>query len=147
MYLYFLLFTSSEHLIKFRRFLNKCQPNMKFSFEEEKHGKLSFADAQVAEKKTLTSFFSFSWRIVHSNHGKLQKVLKKTLGCCKIQLVFKNQRNLPNVFRFKNRLLTTLCLVLFKFQSGRCNASYYGETDTHLKIRPGEHISISSISF
>ena len=32
---------------------------MKFSFEEEKHGKLSFADAQVAEKKTLTSFFPF----------------------------------------------------------------------------------------
>ena len=30
---------------------------MKFSFEEEKHRKLSFVDAQVAEKKTLTSFF------------------------------------------------------------------------------------------
>ena len=32
---------------------------MKFSFEEEKHGKLSVVDAQVAEKKTLTSAFPF----------------------------------------------------------------------------------------
>ena len=77
MYLYFLLFTSSEHLIKFRRFLNKCQPNTKFSFEEEKHGKLSFADAQVAEKKTLTSFFPFLGELSIQTTENFKKFSKK----------------------------------------------------------------------
>ena len=85
---------------------------MKFSFEVEKHGKLSFADAQVAEKKNLTSFFPFLGELSIQTTENFKKFSKKTLGCCKIQLVFQNQRNLPNVFRFKNCLLTTLCLVL-----------------------------------
>ena len=49
---------------------------MKFSFEEEKHRKLSFVDAQVAEKKTLTSFFFFFWIIVHLNHDKTSSTQK-----------------------------------------------------------------------
>ena len=37
--------------------------------------------------------------------------------------------------------------VVYKFQCGRCNASYYGETDRHLKVRSGEHIVISPLTF
>ena len=37
--------------------------------------------------------------------------------------------------------------VVYKFQCGRCNASYYGETDRHLKVRSGEHIGISPLTF
>ena len=37
--------------------------------------------------------------------------------------------------------------VVYKFQSRRCNASYYGETDRHLKIRSGEHGGISPLTF
>ena len=36
---------------------------------------------------------------------------------------------------------------MYKFQCRRCNASYYGETDKHLKGRPGEHISNSPLTF
>ena len=43
----FVLFKSGDHLIKFRDYLDKCHPNMKFSFEEEKNGKLSFLDVEV----------------------------------------------------------------------------------------------------
>ena len=68
--------------------------------------------------------------------------------CCKIQIVFKNQRNLSNVFHFKDRLPYGLVsCVVYEFQCGRCNASYYGETDRHLKVRSGEHISVSPINF
>ena len=48
----FVLFKSRDHLIKFRDYLNKCHSNMKFSFEEEKNGKLSFLDVEVFEKET-----------------------------------------------------------------------------------------------
>ena len=36
---------------------------------------------------------------------------------------------------------------MYKFQCGRCNASYYGEIDRHLKVRSGEHTSISPLTF
>ena len=32
--------------------------------------------------------------------------------------------------------------VVYKYTCGRCNSTYYGETDRHLKVRPGEHIGI-----
>ena len=82
------------------------------------------------------------------NLTKLQNVLKRVLGCCKIQIVFKSQRNLSNVFRFKDRLpYELISRVVYKFQCGRCNSSYIGETDRHLKVRSGEHIGISPLTF
>ena len=42
----FVLFKS--RLLNLRDYLNKCHPNMKFSFEEEKNGKLSFLDVEVS---------------------------------------------------------------------------------------------------
>ena len=48
-------------------------------------------------KENLNTCFSFSWKIVPSN----QDNTSRTLGCCKIQIVLKNQRNISNVFHFK----------------------------------------------
>ena len=30
---------------------------------------------------------------------------------------------------------------------GKCNSTYYGETDRHLKVKSGEHIGISPLTF
>ena len=99
-------------------------------------------------KENLNTCSSFSWGIILSPRTKLQQVLERTLDCCKIQRVFKNQKNLSDVFHFKDRLPGDLVSwVVYKFQCGRCNASYYGETDRHLKVRSGEHIGISSLTF
>ena len=46
----FVLFKSRDHLIKFRDYLKKCHYNMKFSFEEEKNGKLSLLDVEVSRE-------------------------------------------------------------------------------------------------
>ena len=62
--------------------------------------------------------------------------------------VFENRINLSKVFHFKDRLpYDLMSCVVYKFQCGRCNASYYGETDRHLKVRSGENISISPLTF
>ena len=37
--------------------------------------------------------------------------------------------------------------VVYKYMCGRCNSTYYGETDRHLKVRSGEHIGISPLTF
>ena len=101
-----------------------------------------------AEKKTLTFVLSFLRKLSLQTRAKLQKVLKRTLSCSKIQIVFKNQINLLNIFHSKDHLSYDLAsCVVYKFQCGRCNASCYGETDRHLKIRLGEDISIFPLTF
>ena len=43
----FVLFKSADHLEKFRNYFNNCHPNMSFSFEKEKNGKMSFLDVLI----------------------------------------------------------------------------------------------------
>ena len=68
----------------------------------------------TAEKKNLllTLVLPFLGDLPLQTRTKLKKVLKITLGCCKIQIVFKNQRNLSNLFLLKIVYLTILCLLL-----------------------------------
>ena len=78
---------------------------------------------------------------------KLKKSFKGILNCCKLQIVFKNQRKLASVFRFKDRLPDDLVArVVYKYTYGKCKSSYYGEMDRHLKFRCGEHIGISPLT-
>ena len=75
------------------------------------------------------------------------KSFKGILNCCKLQIVFKSQRKLASVFRFKDRLPYDLVSgVVYKYTCGSCKSSYYGETDRHLKVRCGEHIGISPLT-
>ena len=70
------------------------------------------------------------------------------MSSSKQSLKQKNQRNLSNLFRFKHRLPYDLVsCVMYKFQCGRCNTSFYGETDWHSKVRLEEHIGISLLTF
>ena len=55
----------------------------------------------TAEKKTLTLALPFLGELSHQTRIKLQKVLKRTLSCAKIQIVFKNQINFSNVFHLQ----------------------------------------------
>ena len=36
--------------------------------------------------------------------------------------------------------------LIYKFQCSNCNITYYGETERHLKVRAGEHISTSPLT-
>ena len=78
---------------------------------------------------------------------KLRKSLKGILNCCKLQIVFKSQNKLVKAFCFKDRIPEELTSgVVYKFQSGFCNESYYGECFRHLNVRIGEHIRISPLT-
>ena len=100
------------------------------------------------EKKTLLLSLPYLGEISLRTRTKLRKSLKSLLNSCKIQIVFKSQRKLSNVFRFKDRLPSDLVSgVVYKYTCGRCNSTYYGETDRHLKVRSGEHIGISPLTF
>ena len=78
---------------------------------------------------------------------KLKKSLKGILNCCKLQIAFKSQNKLAKDFRFKDRISKELTsCVVYKFQCGFCNESFYGECVRHLNVRLGEHIRISTLT-
>ena len=78
---------------------------------------------------------------------KLQQALKGVLNCCKLEIVFKCQARLSNSFRYKEPIPKDLISdVVYKFQCGLCNESYYGERIRHLDIRSGEYIGVSPLT-
>ena len=77
----------------------------------------------------------------------MQKSIKGVLNCCKLQVIFKSQNKLCNNFCFKDPVPQILTSgVVYKFQCGLCNESYYGECVRHLAVRSGEHIGISPLT-
>ena len=97
----------------------------------------------TVEKKTLILSLPYLGDVSLQTRTKLRKSFKGILNCCKLQIVFKSQRKLVNVFRFKDRLPFELVSgVVYKYTCGRCNSSYYGETDRLLKVRSRKRIDI-----
>ena len=77
---------------------------------------------------------------------KLRKSFKGILSFCKLQIIFKSQRKLANVFWFKDCLLFNL-VSGFAYMYGRFNSPYCSEMVRNLIGRSGEHISISPLIF
>ena len=101
----------------------------------------------TVEKKPLVLVLPYLGSISLQTRTKLKKSLKNILNCCKLQIVFKNKARLVNNFHFKDQIPKDLTSdVLYKFQCGLCNESYYGECMTHLNVRIGEHFGISPLT-
>ena len=101
----------------------------------------------TAEKKTLTLVLPYLGVVSLQTRTKLQQALKGVLNCCKLRVIFKTQYKLSSVFRFKDCVPKELTSgVIYKFQCGLCNETYYGETVRHLDVRSGEHIGISPLT-
>ena len=101
----------------------------------------------AVEKKPLRLALPYLGTISLQIRTKLQKSIKGVINCCKLQVIFKSQNKFYNNFRFKNsvpRILTSG--MVYKFQCGLCNESYYGECVRHLAARSGEHIGISPLT-
>ena len=63
-------------------------------------------------------------------------------------MIFKSGSKLSNMFRFKDRVPYDLVSgVVHEYTCGTCNSSYYGETERNLKVKSGEHIGISPLTF
>ena len=79
--------------------LKKCKPDKLF---------VKCPQLITVEKKTLLLSLPYLGEISLQTRTKLRKSLKGLLNSCKLQIVFKSQRKLSNVFRFKDRLPSDL---------------------------------------
>ena len=78
---------------------------------------------------------------------RLQKSINSNISFCKIKVIFKSSTRLANFFRFKDKIpLWLRSNIVYKFACGRCNATYYGESCRHFKVRVGEHPGISPLT-
>ena len=101
----------------------------------------------TVERKRLLLVISYLGVISLQTRTKLQQALKGVLSCYKVEIIFKCQTKLSNSFQFKDPISKDLISgVVYKFQCGLCNESYYGESIRHLDIRSGEHIGVSPLT-
>ena len=101
----------------------------------------------TVERKRLLLVLPYLGVISLKTRAKLQQALKGVLSCCKLEIVFKCQTKLSNSFRFKSPIPKDLISgVVYKFECGFCNESYYGKSIKHLDIRSGEHIGVSPLT-
>ena len=102
---------------------------------------------QTVERKRLLLVLPYLGVISLQTRTKLQQALKGVLNCCKLEIVFKCQTKLSTSFRFKDPIPKDLISgVVYKFQCGLCNESYYDESIRHLDIRSGELIGVSPLT-
>ena len=77
---------------------------------------------------------------------RLYKLVSKSLPQCNIKVIFQSKNRLSSFFKFKDSIPLHLRSHLnYKFQCSNFNITYYGETECHLKVRAGGHISTSPL--
>ena len=77
----------------------------------------------------------------------LYKLVSRLLPQCKIKVIFQSKNQLSSLFRFKYSIPLYLCShLIYIFQCSNCNITYHSETERHLKVRAGKHISTSKLT-
>ena len=78
---------------------------------------------------------------------KLQDLFRRKFPQCNLRIIFKASVRLRSLFRFKDRVPKLLHSgLVYCFKCSGCNATYYGKTKPHFKVRICEHLGISHLT-
>ena len=78
---------------------------------------------------------------------RINRIMKNKLPYCNVTFVFQTKCKISNCFTFKDKIpLVLRSGIVYKFQCGSCNATYYGKTKRHFKVRMCEHLGISALT-
>ena len=72
---------------------------------------------------------------------KLQKLFSDKLLPFNLKIVFTSPVKVKNFFTFKDKML--LSGLVYSYNCGGCNATYYGKTKCHFRVQICEHLDIS----
>ena len=98
-------------------------------------------------KKELLVVLPFLGTFSLNLRKRLYKAVSKSLPQCNIIVIFQSKNRLISLFKFKGSIPLYLhSYVIYKFQCSNCNITYYGKTERHLKVRAGDHISMSPLT-
>ena len=83
------------------------------------------------------SKFSFQMRT------RINRIMKNKPSYCNLRFVFHTKCKISDIFTFKDTISSFLGSgIIYKFQYGGCNATIYGKTKRHIKIRMSKHLAI-----
>ena len=108
-------------------FLNKCHKR----------------PVHTVEKRSQVVVLPYLGKLSLEVRSRLKKYVNKHISNVKLMVIFRSQRRLKTLFRFKDSLPEELqSFVVYKFTCGACNSSYVGKTDRHRHIRWCEHLKV-----
>ena len=85
-------------------------------------------------KKNLVIALPYLGKLSHQIRTRINRIMENRLPYCNIRFVFQTKCNISNFFTFKDKITSFLRSgIVYKFQCGSCNATYYGKTKRHLR--------------
>ena len=96
-------------------------------------------------KTDLYIFFPYLGKLSLSARSTLEKTICDILPCVKLKVVFRIKNRLSSKFISKDKISKEMrSLLCYKFQCSSCNATYYGKTKRHFKVRVSKHMGVSA---
>ena len=95
-------------------------------------------------KKEILVLLPYLGKISLNIRSKISKIFNESLPHCQLKIVFSSNCRLKSFLSYKDKIPKSLRSgVVYKYQCSSCNATYYGKTKRHLKVRMSEHFGIS----
>ena len=97
----------------------------------------------TVEKRSQVIVLPYLGKLSLEIRNRLKKCVSKHISNVKLMVIFRSQRRLKTLFRFKDSIPEALqSFIIYKFTCGACNSSYVGKTDRHRHIRWCEHLKL-----
>ena len=88
------------------------------------------------EKHTETIVLPYLGKLSLEIRKRLRKYVNKHITNCNLVVIFRSQRRLRTLFRYKDTIPPNLqSYILYRYTCGTCKDSYIGKTDRHQLIR------------
>ena len=98
-------------------------------------------------KKDLMIVLPYLGKLSLQIRTRINRVIRNKLLHCNLRIVFQTKCKLINFFTFKDKIPVFLRSgIVYKFKCGGCNATYYGKTKRHFKIRMCERLGVSALT-
>ena len=98
-------------------------------------------------KKDLMIILPYLGKLSLQIRTRINRAMKNKLPHSNFRIVFQSKCKLINFFTFKDKIPIFLRSgIVYKFKCGGCNATYYGKTKRHFKVRMCEHLGVSALN-
>ena len=103
--------------------------------------------ASTVPKKDFMIVLPYLGKLSLQIRTRINRVMRNKLPHCSLRIVFQTKCKLINFFTFKDKIPVFLGSgIVYKFKCGGCNATCYGKTKRHFKIRMCEHLGVSALT-
>ena len=97
----------------------------------------------TVEKRSEIVVLPYLGKLSLEIRNRLKKYVNKHISNVKLMVIFRSQRRLKTLFRYKDMMPPDLqSYIVYRYTCGTCNSTYIGKTDRHRHIRWCEHLKI-----